>query len=100
MDLASVQHENESQLFFFLLARGSESFDFPTIRTGLDFAAQFTPLLSPARARAWPLLKGDTRYTLRRHNPYDTKRNHVLPVRTRGSKFVGHHLVNRVTGAR
>jgi large subunit ribosomal protein L34e len=43
---------------------------------------------------------GDNRYTLRRHNPYHTKRNHVVPIRTPGNKLVAHYLVKRAKGPR
>jgi large subunit ribosomal protein L34e len=43
---------------------------------------------------------GDNRYTLRRHNPYHTKRNHVVPIRTPGNNLVAHYLVKRAKGPR
>jgi large subunit ribosomal protein L34e len=43
---------------------------------------------------------GDNRYTLRRSNPYRTRRNRVAPVRTPGNKLVAQYLVKRAKGPR
>jgi large subunit ribosomal protein L34e len=45
-------------------------------------------------------LMGDNRYTLRRANPYHTRRNRVAPVRTPGNKLVAQYLVKRAKGPR
>jgi large subunit ribosomal protein L34e len=41
---------------------------------------------------------GDNRYTLRRANPYRTRRNRVKPVRTPGNKLVAQYLQKRANG--
>ena len=43
-------------------------------------------------------MAGDNRIQLRRRNPYNTARNHVVPVRTPGNKLVAHYLKKRVNG--
>jgi large subunit ribosomal protein L34e len=43
---------------------------------------------------------GDNRYTLRRKNPYHTRRNRVAPVRTPGNKLVAQYLGKRAKGPR
>jgi len=41
---------------------------------------------------------GDNRYTLRRKNPYRTRRNRVAPVRTPGNKLVAQYIAKRAKG--
>jgi large subunit ribosomal protein L34e len=43
---------------------------------------------------------GDNRYTLRRSNPYRTKRNRAVPIRTPGNRLVAHYLKKRANGPR
>jgi large subunit ribosomal protein L34e len=46
------------------------------------------------------VLIADNRSTLRRGNPYHTRRNRVAPVRTPGNKLVGQYLAKRASGTK
>jgi large subunit ribosomal protein L34e len=59
------------------------------------------PELFAIQGRFWSsFLMVDNRYTLRRSNPYRTRRNRAAPVRTPGNKLVAQYLVKRAKGPR